>query len=108
MIEPTDGDVINSTIRVSAGDSEQGNRRYDTPFTDAVGDVDGGPRDGTAADLGRRRELRPVHPDLCVPPFPPDLDCSWAYARGESHITVRGSDPHGVDGNNDGVGCESP
>ena len=41
-------------------------------------------------------------------PFPPDIDCSWVYAQGASHITVRGSDPHGFDGNNDGVGCESP
>jgi len=51
----------------------------------------------------------PSYPDFCVPPYLPDLDCDWVYARGESHITVRDSGPHRFDGNdNDGIGCESP
>lgn len=38
----------------------------------------------------------------CIPAFPPDLDC------GEIGITVQvtGSDPHGLDRDSDGVGCE--
>ncbi|MDN5920737.1 MAG: hypothetical protein L0I76_37485 [Pseudonocardia sp.] len=38
----------------------------------------------------------------CVPAYPPDLDCGdlgGPYA-------VTGSDPHGLDGNGDGEGCE--
>jgi micrococcal nuclease len=50
----------------------------------------------------------PSYPDFCIPPAPPDLDCNWVYARGESHITVVGSDPHRFDGDHDGIGCESP
>ncbi len=48
----------------------------------------------------------PSYPDFCVPPAPPDLDCDWVYARGESNITVIGNDPHRFDGDNDGLGCE--
>lgn len=40
------------------------------------------------------------HP--CVPVYPPDVDCSDVNGP----ITVTGSDPHGLDGNGDGVGCE--
>lgn len=46
----------------------------------------------------------PSYPDVCIPPFPPDLDCgdiSFSYFR------VTGSDPHGFDGDKDGIGCES-
>lgn len=38
----------------------------------------------------------------CVPPYPPDVDCSDV---GES-VLVLGSDPHGLDRDDDGVGCE--
>jgi hypothetical protein len=44
------------------------------------------------------------YPDFCIPPPPPDLDC--AQVNG-TIFTVVGSDPHGFDGDNDGVGCES-
>ena len=43
------------------------------------------------------------YPTLCVPPFPPDLDCSDI---GEAHFLVLPPDPHGLDGNGDGIGCE--
>ena len=44
------------------------------------------------------------YPDFCIPPGPPDLNCSDVRY---SDFTVRGSDPHGFDRDNDGVGCES-
>ena len=44
------------------------------------------------------------YPDFCIPPGPPDLNCSDIR---QSDFTVRGSDPHGFDRDNDGVGCES-
>jgi hypothetical protein len=46
----------------------------------------------------------PSYPDFCIPPPPPDLDCADI---GETDFTVQGADPHGFDGDNDGVGCES-
>lgn len=39
----------------------------------------------------------------CVPKYPPDLDCADI---GEQ-VEVTGSDPHGLDRDSDGVGCES-
>ena len=45
----------------------------------------------------------PYYPTLCVPPFPPDLDCNDIE---EAHFPVLPPDPHGLDGNGDGIGCE--
>lgn len=46
----------------------------------------------------------PSYPTVCIPPAPPDLDCGdILYHR----FTVVGNDPHGFDGDHDGVGCES-
>ncbi|WP_222131135.1 thermonuclease family protein [Pseudonocardia sp. C8] len=38
----------------------------------------------------------------CVPSYPPDLDCPDLAGP----YVVTGSDPHNLDGNNDGEGCE--
>jgi hypothetical protein len=45
----------------------------------------------------------PSYPTVCIPPYPPDLDCGEISYR---RFKVVGSDPHGFDGDNDGVGCE--
>jgi hypothetical protein len=37
-------------------------------------------------------------------PPPPDLDCDDVNA---TNFQVTGSDPHGFDGDNDGIGCET-
>ncbi len=50
------------------------------------------------------RNCDPSYPDFCIPPPPPDLDCPDI---GETDFTVQGTDPHGFDADNDGVGCES-
>jgi endonuclease YncB( thermonuclease family) len=46
----------------------------------------------------------PSYPGVCIPPYPPDLDCDDVPY---SAFRVVGSDPHGFDGDGDGVGCES-
>lgn len=46
----------------------------------------------------------PSYPGVCIPPGPPDLDCGDIAFR---RFAVVGSDPHGFDGNGDGIGCES-
>ncbi|WP_350339653.1 HNH endonuclease family protein [Actinotalea lenta] len=46
----------------------------------------------------------PSYPDVCIPPYPPDLNCKDVpYKR----FKVVGSDPHGFDRDHDGIGCES-
>lgn len=42
----------------------------------------------------------------CVPPYPPDLDCDDIRARALDPVRVLGSDPHRLDGDRDGLGCE--
>ncbi len=47
----------------------------------------------------------PAYPDVCIPPPPPDLDC--ADVAPHVNFTVLPPDPHGFDGDNDGIGCEA-
>jgi DNA polymerase III delta prime subunit len=42
----------------------------------------------------------------CIPPYPPDLDCSDIKRLGMAPVQVLGKDLHKLDGNGDGVGCE--
>jgi micrococcal nuclease len=46
----------------------------------------------------------PSYPDVCIAPYPPDLNCGDIPYK---NFKVVGSDPHGFDGDNDGIGCES-
>lgn len=44
------------------------------------------------------------YPTVCIPPPPPDLDCSDIPYR---RFRVLPPDPHNFDGDKDGIGCES-
>lgn len=44
----------------------------------------------------------PNYTGACVPPYPPDVDCDDVRAR----VRVVGADPHRLDGDGDGWGCE--
>lgn len=46
----------------------------------------------------------PSYPTVCIPPPPPDLDCSDIAYR---NFKVLPPDPHHFDSDGDGVGCES-
>ncbi len=45
----------------------------------------------------------PSYPDVCILPEPPDLNCGDIPHR---RFRVIEPDPHGFDGDNDGIGCE--
>jgi micrococcal nuclease len=48
------------------------------------------------------------YPDVCIPPPPPDLDCDQiAHRNFRVRHDVPNPDPHGFDGDRDGVGCET-
>jgi hypothetical protein len=49
------------------------------------------------------KSCHPSYPSICIPGPPPNLSCGDISAR---NFKVVGSDPHGFDGDNDGVGCE--
>jgi hypothetical protein len=46
----------------------------------------------------------PAYPTVCIPPPPPDLDCSEIPYR---NFRVLPPDPHRFDRDKDGIGCES-
>lgn len=51
-----------------------------------------------------RRQCDSSYPTVCIPPYPPDLDCDDIP---DQDFRVSGSDPHGFDREGDGIGCES-
>ena len=59
-------------------------------------DDDGNNGDGRDCDLS--------YPDVCIRPFPPDLDCPEVPHR---NFKVLPPDPHDFDREGDGIGCES-
>jgi hypothetical protein len=69
---------------------------------DNSGDYDNG--NGVDDDDGGDNSCHPSYPDDCIPSAPPVLTCDDISAR---NFQVVGSDPHGFDGDNDGIGCES-
>jgi endonuclease YncB( thermonuclease family) len=42
----------------------------------------------------------------CIPPYPPDLDCTDIKGMGLAPIRVIGTDVHKFDGDGDGIGCD--
>lgn len=46
----------------------------------------------------------PYYPGVCIPPYPPDLNCGDISFR---RFQVLQPDPHGFDRDKDGIGCES-
>jgi endonuclease YncB( thermonuclease family) len=72
------------------------------PFR-AVETGQSGPPTRTPAPSGK---CDPNYAGGCVPPPPPDLDCADIRAMGIAPVRVVGPDPHRLDGDNDGLGCE--
>lgn len=52
------------------------------------------------------RNCSPAYPDVCIPPPPPDLDCPDIRRMGFRSIRVLPPDPHRLDSDRDGIGCE--
>ena len=48
----------------------------------------------------------PAYPTVCIPPPPPDLDCPELVPL--VNFQVLPPDPHRLDADNDGIGCEDP
>ena len=58
----------------------------------------------TATAASAATQCHPSYPTVCIPPPPPDLDCSQIPYR---RFLVRSPDPHRFDADFDGIGCES-
>jgi endonuclease YncB( thermonuclease family) len=72
------------------------------PFS-AVETGRSGPSSHTPRPSGK---CDPNYAGGCVPPYPPDVDCGHIRALGIAPVRVIGSDPHRLDGDDDGIGCE--
>ena len=70
--------------------------QYAPPTTTTATTAAPSPGSGSSCD--------PSYPDFCIPSPPPDLDCGDIPHK---RFSVTGSDPHGFDGDSDGIGCES-
>ena len=56
------------------------------------------------ASQTKENNCDPSYPDVCIPVYPPDLDCGEIQF---ANFKVLPPDPHGFDGDKDGIGCES-
>jgi hypothetical protein len=63
------------------------------------------PTEGGGGGGGGGGNCSPAYPDFCIPPPPPDLSC--ADVAPHVNFTVLPPDPHGFDGNHNGIGCET-
>jgi micrococcal nuclease len=61
-------------------------------------------KDSSPRPFAPRTGCDASYPTVCIPPYPPDLDCSDVPHK---RFKVVGIDPHGFDGDRDGVGCET-
>jgi micrococcal nuclease len=69
--------------------------------------VETGPSGPPAATPPPTGKCDPSYSGGCVPPYPPDLDCADIEDLGISTpVRVVGGDPHRLDGDADGYGCE--
>ena len=69
------------------------------PYAPATTGRSGPPAEGGNCD--------PNYSGGCVPPYPPDLDCADLRWLGiPLPVRVVGQDPHRLDGDGDGLGCE--
>ena len=91
-------EIIYSNFRVIGNDPHG----FDTDY-DGIGCEVGSPSSSSnTADT--TPSCDPSYPDVCIAPYPPDLNCGDI---GYSNFRVIGNDPHGFDRDNDGIGCES-
>ena len=61
------------------------------------------PSAGSYSGTGKAGRCDPAYPTVCIPPPPPDLDCKDIPYR---NFKVLPPDPHRLDRDGDGIGCE--
>lgn len=64
----------------------------------------GGKAQAFAGKSATKKGCDPNYSGACVPPYPPDIDCSDMK---EKNFRSTGNDPHGFDGDGDGRACET-
>ncbi len=95
---------VNLDVTDSRGQTASDN--VEIPVEEGEGDEEegGGAEEEPAANETEETACDSSYPDMCIPPAPPNLNCDDIGAR---NFEVLPPDPHGFDGDNDGIGCES-
>jgi micrococcal nuclease len=78
-------------------------RSLDRGLWAACSGGEGNPGDKPDVDKAGGSKCDSNYTGVCVPAYPPDIDCSDVAATNFKSV---GSDPHGFDGDDDGVACE--
>src|SRR5215213_2003977 len=93
LLPPSVGQIFDSFELIAASEVAQ-------PIAPEapVGQTEGEEEEGDAA-------CSSSYPDFCIPPPPPGLNCDDVDG---TNFRVLSPDPHGFDGDNDGIGCEAP
>lgn len=93
-----------ATCRTDTGRRCRGYNGSVAPPPDGESDAEKETRAATAAGAGKRGGGK-CNPNYsgCVPPYPPDVDCDQV----KGPVKVLGTDPDNLDGDGDGIGCES-
>jgi hypothetical protein len=99
-------DITYSNFRVTGPDPHGFDRDKDgigCESTDGGGVTPPDNGDGTPPN-GGDGNCDPSYPDVCIKSPPPDLNCPDIPNK---NFKVIGNDPHGLDRDSDGIGCES-
>ena len=100
--------IIEDTMSSNQQAGEQGKQtEYQKTLEESVSSKSTSPSEPSAPvqpTPTKENSCDPSYPDFCIPPPPPDLNCSDIPQK---KFRVLQPDPHGFDGDKDGIGCES-
>jgi uncharacterized repeat protein (TIGR01451 family) len=108
---------INGCTRERCGNAPLHDANVENDRTGAFTSIRPAPPPGTVAAPPHQLPLDhwvdggncdPHYPTVCIPPLPPDLDCAdLSFNRFRTvHDTPTTPDPHSLDNNFDGIGCQ--
>jgi hypothetical protein len=111
LLPPALGQAFDSFELIAAAEvaqelaqQEAAAQRQSLPVTNTPETTTGGAAETIDDDDGGESACDSSYPDFCIPPSPPDLNCDDV---GDTDFRVLSPDPHGFDGDNDGIGCEA-
>ena len=108
---------LNGCTRAACGNAPLHDANVENDRTGAFTSIRAAPPPGTAAGPPHQIPLDhwvdggncdPHYPSVCIPPLPPDLDCADLSFRlfRVNHDGPTTPDPHSLDNNFDGIGCQ--
>jgi hypothetical protein len=99
-------DISFGNFKVVGSDPHRFDGDKDGIGCEGNGNDNGGGGDGNGnGNGGNGKDCDPSYPNDCIPPLPPDLDCSDSLYV-PKNVKVLPPDPHRLDNDNNGIGCE--